>query len=120
MLIGDVSRRNAWRYPDKPAVICGDTQMSWGALDERANRLATYLLSRGLNQGDRVAVCASNRIEWPEIVFGIAKGGLVLVPINVRLSAAEVAFLIEDSGCRAALVGTDEIEKFAAVGDDLI
>jgi acyl-CoA synthetase (AMP-forming)/AMP-acid ligase II len=84
MLIGDVSRRNAWRYPDKIALICGDSKMTWAAVDERANRLATFLLSRGLVQGDRVAVGAPNTIEWPEIVFGLAKAGLVLVPVNVR------------------------------------
>ena len=80
MLIGDISRHKARRYPAKTAVISEGRQLSWAAVDERANRLATYLLSAGLTTGDRVAVCARNTAEWPEVTYGLAKAGLVLVP----------------------------------------
>lgn len=108
MLIGDISRHNARRYPTKTAVIHGDTELTWRAVDERANRLATYLLGRGLTKGDRVAVCARNAGEWPELTYGLAKAGLVLVPLNIRLTGAELRFIVEDSGCRAAVVHTDQ------------
>src|ERR1700744_2193872 len=104
MLIGDISRHNGRRYPAKTAVMSEGRQLSWGAVDERANRLATYLLSAGLKKGDRVAVCARNNLEWPEITYGLAKAGLVLVPVNIRLTRAEIQFIVEDSGCRAAPV----------------
>jgi acyl-CoA synthetase (AMP-forming)/AMP-acid ligase II len=110
VLIGDISRLNGRRYPNKPAVVYQDEVISWAALDQRANRLACYLLSRGLNPGDRVAVCARNTPEWPEITFGLAKAGLALVPVNVRLASSEVAYILEDSGCRAAIVHTDQLE----------
>ena len=110
MLIGDISRHNARRYPSKTAVIYGDRQLSWAAVDERANRLATYLLQAGLTQGDRVAVCARNTAEWPEITYGLAKAGLVLVPVNIRLTPSETEFIVTDSGCRAAILHTDQAE----------
>lgn len=113
MLIGDISRHNARRYPSKLAVISGDTRLTWAALDERANRLATYLLSRGLVQGDRVAVCVRNTAEWPEITYGLAKAGLVLVPLNIRLAPAEMEFIVGDSGCTAAIVHTDQADLVA-------
>jgi acyl-CoA synthetase (AMP-forming)/AMP-acid ligase II len=113
MLIGDISRRNARRFPTKTAVMHDGVELSWGALDERANRLGTYLLSRGLRPGDRVAVCARNTTEWPEITFGLAKAGLVIVPVNVRLSPAEIEYIVGDSDCRAAIVHTDQAEATA-------
>ncbi|HEY3877079.1 MAG TPA: AMP-binding protein, partial [Trebonia sp.] len=97
MLIGDISGHNGRRYPAKTAVISEGRQLSWGAVDERANRLATYLQSTGLKKGDRVAVCARNTLEWPEITYGLAKAGLVLVPVNIRLTPAETRFIVEDS-----------------------
>jgi acyl-CoA synthetase (AMP-forming)/AMP-acid ligase II len=116
VLIGDIPRLNGRRYPNKQAVVLGDQQLTWSALDQRANRLATYLLDRGLRKGDRVAVAARNTIEWPEISFGLAKAGLVCVPINIRLARDEVAYVRDDSGCRAAIVHSDQA---GTVGDEL-
>jgi acyl-CoA synthetase (AMP-forming)/AMP-acid ligase II len=115
MLVGDIARRNARRYPHKTAVVFGDTELTWAALDERANRIGTYLLSRGLRAGDHVAVFARNTLEWPELIFGLAKAGLVLVPVNVRLAAGEASYVLDDSGCRAAVVHRDQAEAFADV-----
>ncbi|MCW2528395.1 MAG: hypothetical protein JWM76_3255 [Pseudonocardiales bacterium] len=108
MLIGDISRRNARRYPNKPAVINDGRTVTWAAVDERANRLATYLLSQGLRYGDRVAVCSRNTLEWPEITFGLAKAGFVVVPVNIRLSAPEMEYMVNDSGVRAAIIHSDQ------------
>jgi acyl-CoA synthetase (AMP-forming)/AMP-acid ligase II len=110
MLIGDISRHNARRYPGKAAVMCEGRQLTWAAVDERANRLATYLQGAGLNKGDRVAVIAANSIEWPEITYGLAKAGFVLVPVNIRLTPPEIEFIVADSGCQAAIVHTDQAE----------
>jgi acyl-CoA synthetase (AMP-forming)/AMP-acid ligase II len=108
MLVGDVARRNARRYPAKTAVVSGGTRLSWAAVDERANRLATHLLAQGLQPGDRVAVCARNTVEWPEMSFGLAKAGLVSVPVNIRLSSPEIAHILADAGVRAGILHTDQ------------
>jgi acyl-CoA synthetase (AMP-forming)/AMP-acid ligase II len=119
MLVGDIPRRNGRRYPTKTAVVSGDTRLTWAAVDERANRLATSLLARGLQQGDRVAVCSRNTAEWPEMSFGLAKAGLVAVPINIRLSAPEIAHILADSGARAGILHSDQApvagDPFAAL-----
>ncbi|MCW2912166.1 MAG: putative fatty-acid--CoA ligase [Actinomycetia bacterium] len=115
MLVGDIPRRNARRYPTKTALVHGNTRLTWAALDERADRLATYLLSRGLRMGDRVAVCARNCLEWPEMVFALAKAGLVAVPVNVRLSPDEVGHVLGDSGARAGIIHTDQTEMLGEV-----
>jgi acyl-CoA synthetase (AMP-forming)/AMP-acid ligase II len=108
MLVGDIPRLNARRYPTKPAVISGGTTLTWAAVNERANRLGTSLRASGLRTGDRVAICARNTAEWPEIVFGLAKAGLVAVPVNIRLSAPEIAHVLTDSGARAGIVHSDQ------------
>ena len=70
------------------------TFLEW---NRRSCRLANAFLGLGLVRGDRVAVLAYNCVEWAEIYVAAAKAGLIAVPINFRLSAAEVAFIVR--GC---------------------
>ncbi|WP_216693591.1 class I adenylate-forming enzyme family protein [Dietzia psychralcaliphila] len=119
MLVGDISRNNARRYPDKIAVVEGDTTHTWSAVDTRAGRLARYLLSAGLVKGDRVLVVARNCVEWPETTFALAKAGLIAVPVNIRLAPDELAHVRDDSGARAAIVQTDQLERFGGELVDL-
>ena len=66
--------------------------------------LANALLGLGLRKGDRVAVLAYNCVEWAEIYAATAKAGLVAVPVNFRLVAAEAAFVIDNSEATAIIV----------------
>ncbi len=119
MLIGDIAANNARRYPDKDALLDAGRVHTWSQVDERARRLARYLATQGLEPGDRVMVIARNCIEWPEISFGLAKAGLVAVPVNIRLAADEVAHVRDDSGARAVIMHADHAEKFLAELTDL-
>ncbi|SDE04081.1 class I adenylate-forming enzyme family protein [Ruegeria marina] len=76
--------------------------LTFSQWNERARRLGNALLGLGLSTGDRVAVLAYNRLEWAEIYAATAKAGLIAVPLNFRLSALEMRFIIED--CAAAAV----------------
>ena len=118
LLVGDIPRRNARRLGSKPAVVCQDRTLSWSAVDERSNRLATALLDSGLRSGDRVAVCSRNCLEWPEIVFGLAKAGLVLVPINTRLAVDEVAHALGVVEPAAAILHHDHVADLGEVFAD--
>ncbi len=99
--------------------------VTYGAWNERACRLANALLGLGLTKGQRVAVLAHNRLEWLEIYAATAKAGLVAVPINFRLTPAEVAYIVDDAEAAAlivedALVGAvDEVRSELAVPADL-
>jgi long-chain acyl-CoA synthetase len=90
--------------PGAIAVIDGDRTLTFAALNERASRLANVLLGAGLEQGQRVAVLLGNRLEYPEVACGIAKAGLVMVPLNPRLTATEIGFIMGHSGCRALVL----------------
>lgn len=97
-------REFAVASPDATAVIDGDRTLTFAALDERASRLANHLLALGLATGERVAVLLGNRLEYPEIAAGIAKAGLVMVPLNPRLTPAESRYILEHSGSRALIL----------------
>src|SRR6202021_2075171 len=109
---GDIATNNARRYPDKRALVDADRALTWSQVDERARRLAAFLIGRGLVSGDRVMVMARNCLEWPEISFGLAKAGLVTVPVNIRLAPDEVAHVRDDSGARAVIIHADHLDRF--------
>ncbi|WP_349368907.1 AMP-binding protein [Salinarimonas sp.] len=80
-----------------------ERSLGFGEWNARARRLANALLGLGLAKGDRVAVLAYNRLEWAEIYAATAKAGLIAVPINFRLGAAEARFILEDCGAACVL-----------------
>ncbi|MDI2132432.1 class I adenylate-forming enzyme family protein [Yinghuangia seranimata] len=103
LTIVDGLRGFAAAQPHTAAVIDGDRTLGYRHLDERANRVANTLLAAGLDRGERVAVLLGNRLEYCEIAAGIAKAGMVMVPLNPRLTSAEVRYIVRHSGSRALI-----------------
>lgn len=103
--------------PNKEFVydVRAEKRFSFAQLNARANSLGDQLQKLGLNAGDRVAVLSYNGHEFIESFFGPAKVGLVIMPLNWRLTADELAFILKDGGARALIFDPD----FAAVVDDL-
>ena len=101
----EVVAAHAARTPDRPAVADLSRTLSFSEWDGRANRIANALREGfGLQPGDRVGVLAYNRLEWLELYVGLARAGLVAVPINFRLVDSEVGFILADCGARALIV----------------
>jgi fatty-acyl-CoA synthase len=94
-------------HGDDPAMGFEGDVVSFRELRDRALRLAAGLAAHGVRRGDRVAVMVGNRMEWPEVFFGLAALGAVCVPVNVLLTAPEVAHVCTDSG--ADLLVMDEV-----------
>jgi long-chain acyl-CoA synthetase len=90
-------RDSAARDPQKPAVICGDQIISYEALDRRTDALARWLLSQGLEAGDRVAIHWCNSVEVVNLYFACFKTGLIAVPVNNRLKPPEIAYILGHS-----------------------
>ena len=111
LTMGEALSRNAWLDPDKCGARGLARSMTFREWNRRACRLANALLGLGLGKGDRVAVLAYNCVEWLEIYAGTAKAGLVTVPINFRLRAEEIRYIVEDCAARALIVQHDLIES---------
>ncbi|MFH2128230.1 MAG: o-succinylbenzoate--CoA ligase [Pseudomonadota bacterium] len=93
--------------PDKEAVVDGGRRLSYRQLNRRVNRLARALSAQGLAQGDRLALLSYNSLEYIEVIMASAKLGLVLVPLNWRLTAAELTFQLGDSGVKTLIFDPD-------------
>ncbi len=111
----------AERYPDTPAVICGERSVTYGELMRQSGRVAAALRARGVRRGVRVGILINNRLEWLEVCFGASALGAVVVPFSTWSTASELEFLLADSGVRVlvALDGFAE-QDFAAILSALV
>lgn len=102
---------SAASYPDRTAIVFGDTRLSYAQVDGAANLVANLLVSRGIEPGDKVALSCPNLPYFTIVYFGILKAGATVVPLNVLLKGREVAYHLEDSGAKAYVCfqGTPEL-----------
>jgi acyl-CoA synthetase (AMP-forming)/AMP-acid ligase II len=97
LVIGDLSRLNAQRYPRKTALLMEGAQLTYEELNARANRLAHALIAQGVQPGDRVALLAYNRLDYAVVTQAVAKCGAILVPMNFRFGAEEIRHTLGDA-----------------------
>ena len=111
--------------PDKPAVIMAGSgaTLSFAELDAASNRVAHLLRREGLETGDTVAIAIDNCIDHFPIVWGAQRAGLYMVAISNRLTAAEIGYIVADSGAKL-LISTPSIgaafEELAAACPDVL
>ncbi|GHC78797.1 acyl-CoA synthetase [Limoniibacter endophyticus] len=117
--LGLLLARTARRYPDKPAVICGETTWTYREFDEISDRVAGALVERGLKKGERIAILARNSHAFVALRFAAARMGAIIVPINFMLKPDEIAFILRHSGARFFCTDTSMLEAAtaAAAGD---
>lgn len=104
-LIPEAIGRAAQRDPDHPALRMAGDGLSYGELEERSNRVANMLLSRGVRKGDRVGLYAHKSLDLLVALFGVMKAGAAYVPINPDAPAAYVRHIVEDCEIRHCVVG---------------
>ncbi len=111
--VGDLLRRTAARYPEKTAVVSGGRRVGFAEFDRAVTRCANALSARGLAKGDRLALLSHNSWQFAVLVFATARLGVVLVPVNFMLGAAEVAYILSHSGA-SGMVAEDALVPTAA------
>jgi long-chain acyl-CoA synthetase len=109
----------AAREPNKPALVCGETVLTYSELEDRARRVAGALKERGVAAGDRVSIYAQNRWEWIVAYHGILRAGGVVNPINVMLAPEEVAFMLNDCGASAIIASQDKVPTLLELAADV-
>lgn len=99
--------RAASVYPHRLAVVHNDVRYTWAETFTRCRRLASALERRGIGKGDTVAIVATNIPAFYEALFGVPACGAVLNPINIRLDADAIAFILDHGGAKVVLTDTE-------------
>src|SRR6267142_432404 len=92
------------QFPRKTAIVCGADSFTYAEFGDRAARLAGALREAGIQAGDRVAFLSTNCHRLLEAYYGVLEAGAVLLPLNIRLAAHEIAYILNDSGARMLLL----------------
>ncbi|QKF98505.1 AMP-binding protein [Aeromonas hydrophila] len=103
--IGAYLQEVAERFPERPAVVVRHQQIRWNYREylTQIDRLALGLLALGIRPGDRVGIWSPNNIEWCLVQFATARIGAIMVCINPAYRSYELAFAINNVGCRALI-----------------
>lgn len=113
-------RTNFVKAPTNPAVKFEDVTLSWQDFWERSNRLGNALIKLGLKKGDRVQIFLPNCLEYPEVVIGGNKAGLINTAGNFRLIGKELSYQLNDCGARAIIMkSVEQYENLKAIRDDV-
>jgi acyl-CoA synthetase (AMP-forming)/AMP-acid ligase II len=116
--IADLAEHAIDSVPDRVALICGDQQLTYAGLEEKANRLAHYLIDRGVRKDDKVGLYCRNRIEIVVAMLGVVKAGAILVNVNFRYVEGELRYLFENSDMVALVHERQYADRVANVLPD--
>src|SRR5690349_15366337 len=116
MLLTEILPRAAAEYPEKIAIVCGAVRMTYRAVARRVGSLATAFSKYGLDTGDRVALLHRNCHRTLESYFAAAHAGAVLVPLNYRLTAGDLAYILDDTESRLLIAD----EQWAPLAEEAV
>lgn len=94
-------------------------EITWKVFDEKANRFANMLLSRGVKKGDKVGILLMNCLEWLPIYFGILKTGALAVPLNFRYASDEIKYCLDLAEVDILMFGPEFIGRIEEIADDI-
>lgn len=115
--IGDAIARSASTHGSRTALTFGDHNWTFSDIHTASNRLAHRLLAQGLEHGDRVGAYGKNSDAYVLLWLACAKAGLIHVPINYALVEQELAYVLNQSGCKALFSDLDLQPRIDAVAD---
>jgi acyl-CoA synthetase (AMP-forming)/AMP-acid ligase II len=103
--IGEMLAGSAARVPAKRALVCDDQELTYREFNARVNQTVHGFLQCGITAGDRVALLLHNSVELAALLMGLARAGIVGIPLNYRLHPGELAAVIGQSGATVLFVG---------------
>jgi len=112
--LADMVLSRSQEVPDKPYILFYDQVITFRQVNERANRVANFLKSRGVQKGDVVSFLVLNSPECFYIMFGIQKIGAIAGAVNFMLQGPEITYLLEDSKPAMIFVGSEFMKPFAS------
>ncbi len=115
-------RRKTWRDYDlieSDPISFYRREITWKVFDEKANRFANLLLSRGVKKGDKVGILLMNCLEWLPIYFGILKTGALAVPLNFRYTPDEIKYCLDLAEVDVLMFGPEFIGRIEEIADEI-
>ncbi len=115
-------RRVTWKeyeLMEPTSSTCYRREITWNVFNEKANRFANLLLSRGIGKGDKVGILLMSWLEWLPIYFGILKSGAIAVPMNFRYAADEILYCANLAECNVLVFGPEFIGRVEEIADEL-
>lgn len=115
-------RRITWRdyeLIETNPLCCYRREITWHVFNEKANRFANLLLSRGVKKGDKVAILLMNCMEWLPIYFGILKTGALAVPLNFRYDSEEIKYCLKLADVDVLVFGPEFIGRIEEIADEI-
>ena len=106
-------RRNALRYPHKPGFVMGDSVRTWQEVDQRVDRVANALRAAGQGSQNRVAILLRNCLEYPEVLFGASRAGLIALPLSYRLTVPELREIVATAEPGVIVAAEEDAHKAA-------
>ena len=94
-------------------------EITWNVFDEKANRFANMLMTRGVEKGDKVAILLMNCLEWLPIYFGILKMGALAVPLNFRYTSEEIKYCLDLAQADVLIFGPEFIGRVEEIAEDI-
>lgn len=116
------TRRVTWKEYEliEPDPICHfRREITWNVFNEKANRFANLLLSRGIKKGDKVGILLMNCLEWLPIYFGILKTGALAVPLNFRYTSEEIKYCVNLAEVDVLVFGPAFIGRVEEIADEI-
>jgi fatty-acyl-CoA synthase len=113
----DLLTSRARLTPDREALLELETgrRFTYGELNGRANQLANWMLSLGVGHGDRVSILAHNSVAYLDLFYGLAKIGAIFTPLNWRLAAPELVYIVNDCTPDVIFVGPEFVDLWAEI-----
>ncbi|HYM04871.1 MAG TPA: AMP-binding protein [Stellaceae bacterium] len=117
--IPDILRRNGRLFAERPAFFFADERVSHGAFLQRVERLAAGLAAAGIGAGDRVAILSRNNLDFITLWGAAAWLNAILLPVNWRLNAEEVAYILSDGAPKMIVADAEDQPRVAALRESL-
>jgi len=117
--VAEILRWRARRHPDRTALWHHGRETTYAELDRRSSQVAGALLRAGVEPGDRVCFLDKSHDHAFEALFGAAKAGAVFTPVNWRLAAPEIAYVVQDAEASVVLVGGEYAETVEKIRPEL-
>ncbi|WP_027962947.1 class I adenylate-forming enzyme family protein [Halalkalibacillus halophilus] len=103
--IDDFLQRQVNMRPDQPAIVTEQESLTYQELNDQAEKIAAYFqVNHGIQLGDRIAVMIGNKHQFPLMVYACAKLGAIMVPVNIKLSVEEKAYILGHSAVKAVVL----------------